>query len=213
MKKKLEKNKDLQVQITDEDAKRFETNIRNLGLQLKERNNELVKKTLKMIRSRSQPKELQEALYSLTYSFMLDGGALLSSIPNKDDIKYGILNIRQRLIEEHDCKTAVELILVDELAAAYLRLMKYEKYVNILPENKDGGYTFNQLTINALKEARGQIEQAHRQITMALTQLKDIKQPALKVNVKAESAYFAQNQQVINEKPQNETPMETIKPK
>ena len=202
MDKKPEKNNVLRTQITDDDANKFESDIRNLGLQLNQRNSELVKKTLTLIRDGKHPKELQEAITSLTFTFMLDGGALLSSIPNNDDSKYGILNIRKRLIEENDCKTAAELMLVDQIASAYWRLMKYERFANQVP-GKDDGWSFDQLKVNILKEVRKQIEQAQRQITMNLTLLKDLKQPPLKVNLRTESAYFAQNQQVINENQKN----------
>jgi hypothetical protein len=80
-------------------------------------------------------------------------------------------------------------------------------------ETEDGGYSFNPSKVSILKEARNLIEQAHRQIDVSLTMLKNLKQPQIKVNVKTDNAYFAQNQQVINEKPQDDPPVETIKPK
>jgi hypothetical protein len=104
-------------------------------------------------------------------------------------------------------------MLVDQIIAAYWRQMKYELYAFRLPTNGNGGWTFDQLKVNVLKEVRKQIEQAQRQIEVCITQLKNLKQPPLKVNVKTDSAYFAQNQQIINEKPQDEPPIETIKPK
>lgn len=162
--------------------------------------------------TKNQIEERDKLNEFLTYSFMLDNGTLLSSIPDKPQKQYGLLSIREKLIIEHNCKTASELILVDQIAAAYWRLMKYEAYASRLPE-KDEGYSFDQLKVNVLKEARQQIEQAHRQITMSLTLLKDLKQPQLRVNVKTNSAYFAQNQQVVNEKPKEEEQVETIKPK
>ena len=138
---------------------------------------------------------------------------LYSNNPKKDERRYGLLAIRQRLIKENDCKSAMELILVDQLAAAYWRLMRYEFYAFRLPSNDNDGWSFDQLKVNVVKESRRQIEQAHRQIDVCLTMLKNFKQPQLKVNVKTDNAYFAQNQQVVNEKPAEVPRVETIKPK
>jgi hypothetical protein len=156
-------------------------------------------------RDEHQEAQWQTINKKLTYSFILDNGALIATIPTDDEQKRGLWTIRQRLIDEYDCKTAAELILADEMATAYWRQMKCEAYVGRLLEKG-----LNQLRINALKEYRQQIEQAHRQIDVSLTMLK---QPQLKVNVKTDNAYFAQNQQVINEKPADKSPVETIKPK
>jgi hypothetical protein len=159
-------------------------------------------------RDEHQEAQWQTINKKLTYSFILDNGALIATIPTDDEQKRGLWTIRQRLIDEYDCKTAAELILADEMATAYWRQMKCEAYVGRLLEKG-----LNQLRINALKEYRQQIEQAHRQIDVSLTMLKNLKQPQLKVNVKTDNAYFAQNQQVINEKPADKSPVETIKPK
>jgi len=204
---------DLQTQISDEEIKKFEQAVKDQHSQLLMRTNELLKKCLSLEKAGNKAKELEGAMVQLTYSLMLDSGALLSIIPGKVEMQVGVLNIRQRLIEEYDCKTAAELILVDEIVAAYWRQMKYERYASKLPESENGGYLFDQLTINALKECGRQIEQARRQIEVSLTMLKNLKQPQLKVNVKTENAYIAQNQQVINEKLADEPPVETIKPK
>lgn len=171
--------------------------------------------TLKDIpnRTEKQEKALIDIQTKMAYITALDYGTLLQIITSKDQEQHSLIAIRERLIKENNCTTAIELMLTDQIAAAYWRLMKYEFYACRLPSKEDDGWSFDQLKVNVLKEVRQQIEQAHRQINMALTQLKDLKQPPLKVNVKADSAYFAQNQQVINEKPKDEPPIETIKPK
>ncbi len=158
-------------------------------------------------------KRLNEVFQRLTYNFMLENGVLLATIPRGREQGQGLLAIRRRLIAEHNCTTAAELILVDEIVAAYGRLMKYEAYACKVPEKENGGWSITQLSVNFLKEIRNLIEQAHRQIDVSLSMLKNLKQPQLKVNVKTENAYFAQNQQVINEKPADEPSVETIKPK
>ncbi len=156
--------------------------------------------------------KLQESLQrKIAYMTALDNGTLLDIISNKDEEQHALLSFRQRLIEENECKSAMELILVDQLIAAYWRLMKGEFYINRLPAKQDNdGWSFDQLKVNVLKEVRNSIEQAHRQINMSIIALRGLKQPQLKVNVKTDNAYFAQNQQIINEKPKDESPMETI---
>lgn len=171
--------------------------------------------TLKKNPNKSKQQEKQQADLQLKVAYMtaLDNGTFLDMIPVKAEEQYGLLSLRQRLVKENDCKSAMELILVDQLAAAYWRLMKYELYANRLPAKEDDRWSFDQLKVNVLKEVRNNIEQAHRQINMSLTMLKDLKQPQLRVNVKTDNAYFAQNQQVVNEKPKDEPMVETIKPK
>ncbi len=165
-------------------------------------------------KSKQQEKQEENLQRKIAYMTALDNGTLLDIISGKDEEQHALLALRQRLVQENDCKSAMELILVDQLAAAYWRLMKGEFYLNRLPAKEDSdGWSFDQLKVNVLKEVRNSIEQAHRQIEVSLTMLKNLKQPQLKINVKTDNAYFAQNQQVINEKPTNELPMETIKPK
>ena len=163
-------------------------------------------------RSKKQEKEFGEIQNKMAYMAALDFGTLLQMIPKKEEQVYGIYDIRQRLIKENNCKSAMELILVDQIAAAYWRLMRYELYAYRLPSTENEGWSFDQLKVNILKETRKQIEQAQRQIDLCMVQLMNLKQPQLKVHVKTDNAYFAQNQQVINEKPKEVPPVETIKP-
>lgn len=210
-------NKDLQIEVTADEIKNLEQDLKNIRTSVDTQVNRRLKQSLLLLKTKNrtdkQQKELNELLDPMIYAFMLDNGTLLTSIPREQEKQYGLFAIRNRLIAEHNCQSAAELILVDEIAAAYWRLMQYESYASRTPEKENGGWSVTQLSVNFLKESRKQIEQAHRQIDVSLSMLKNLKQPQLKVNVKTENAYFAQNQQVINEKPADEPPVETIKPK
>jgi len=143
----------------------------------------------------------------------LENGYFLSNISKGDDKVLALTKIRQDFVKEYGCKSPSELMLADKIVSAYWRNMRYELYLHRLIEKDDGGYSFDQLKINIMKELHRGIELAGREISLNLTLLKELKQPKLNVKVNAETAYFAQNQQVINEKPNEEPPVETIKPK
>lgn len=208
-------NKELQKKTDNAEIEDIKKQLRNPNIET--RLNGYIKDFLDLAgvpkRTKQQEKDYADIQTKMAYITALDYGTLLQIISKQEQEQYSLLMIRQRLIKENDCKSAIELMLVDQIVAAYWRQMKYELYAYRLPTREDGGWNFDQLKVNVLKEVRKQIEQAQRQIELCITQLKNLKQPPLKVNVKTDNAYFAQNQQVINEKTQSEPPVETIKPK
>lgn len=97
-------------------------------------------------------------------------------------------------------------MLVDKIASAYWRAMRYEYYIHHLIEKNEeegGGYSFNQLKVNILKEMHKGIDLANRELNINLTFLKELKQPKLNIKVKTENAYIAQNQQINQTQPNN----------
>jgi hypothetical protein len=108
--------------------------------------------------------------------------------------------MRKKIIDENDCKNTVELMIVDRIVASYWRIIRYETVLNRFVENEQGQFSFSQLSINALKEVNKGLEIAHRQHSNNIILLKELKQPNLKVTVKTDNAYFAENQQINNNK-------------
>ncbi len=108
--------------------------------------------------------------------------------------------VREKIINENDCKNTIELMIVDRIVASYWRIIRYETILNRFVENEKGQFSFSQLSINALKEVNKGLEIAHRQHSNNIILLKELKQPNLKVTVKTDNAYFAENQQINNNK-------------
>lgn len=137
--------------------------------------------------------------HELRLCFGLENGYWLSRL---DYPKYaGTLGqMRQKLIQEYQCTTTLELMLVDRIVAAYWRGQRSDSMYNSILEGDNNTWGFYDRTkINLLKEMTKGSEIAHRQLQANIVLLKELKQPPLNVNVKAENAYIAQNQQVIHE--------------
>lgn len=138
----------------------------------------------------------------------LDNGIILQNIVSDTRFSNALVKIRKELAEEHQCKNASELMLVDRITTAYWRGMRYEMYLNRLIEPEPDKFLFNEFKIKALKEIHKGIELSNRQFETGLTLLKNLKQPKLNVRVTADNAYVAQNQQVINTDEVNQAPKE-----
>ena len=108
--------------------------------------------------------------------------------------------MRAKIIAENDCKSVAELMIVDRIVASYWRIIRYETIFNRFVEDEEGKFSLSQLSVNALKEVNKGLEIAHRQHSNNIILLKELKQPNLKVTVKTGSAYFAENQQINNNK-------------
>ncbi len=106
--------------------------------------------------------------------------------------------MREKIINENDCKSLAELMIVDRIVASYWRIIRYETIFNRFVEDEEGKFSFSQLSVNALKEVNKGLEIAHRQHSNNIILLKELKQPNLKVTVKTGNAYFAENQQINN---------------
>lgn len=159
---------------------------------------------------KKRKKELDTEL-SMLYGF--ENGTWVS---NLDDSQYqlGLLEMRRGIVEDTECRNTLELMLADRIVASYWRAMRCDTLFNMMIY-KDGNFAFNQLILNAMKEILKGSELANRQLHANIILLKELKQPKLDVKVRADNAYFAQNQQVINteENPARDANPEIIKSK
>ncbi len=135
----------------------------------------------------------------LKMMYCLENGALVNSLSRS---QYGpaLSRMRKKLVDENDCKSSIELMLVDRIISSYWRAMRADTAYHMLVEPEDGVFSFDQLKINVLKEINKTIDQANREFSNNIILLKELKQPNLKVTLKTDNAYFAENQQVINNK-------------
>jgi len=109
------------------------------------------------------------------------------------------IEFSRQLIQEFDCQTPSEKALAQIVVNAYLRVMDSSKKFNNCYEA--GEYLSKERT-NHLSVMSKQLDRANRQFITALTTLKQIKTPSLEINVKAKTAFVAQNQQ-LNINPSN----------
>ena len=149
-------------------------------------------------RSKEQDDRKQKLAVELAMLHGLENGILLYGVTNDTNSSQGLAKIRQDFISEYKCQTTSELMLVDRIAIAYWRGMRYEMYLNRLIEKEPGNFSFDELKIRILKELHKGIDLVNRQFETGLALLQNLKQPKVNVKVTADNAYIAQNQQIIN---------------
>ena len=103
-----------------------------------------------------------------------------------------VVQFAQDIVAEYQCKTPSEKALAQSVAIAYGRILELSKsfnssqHIEFLSSEKNGYYGM------IAKE----LDRAHRQFASSLLVLKQMKSPTLEVNIRAKTAFIAQNQQV-----------------
>lgn len=120
---------------------------------------------------------------------------------------------RDKLVKEYNCKTPIELMLVDRIVASYWRAMKCDKFFNRYLIQENGDLSYDQMKINFLNGLNRSTELADRQLNANIILLKELKQPKLNVKISTKNAYVANNQQIINKSEENNNPDEITKGK
>jgi len=120
---------------------------------------------------------------------------------------------RSNLVKEYDCKSSLELMLIDRIVANYWRSMKLDMTLHRLIETEDGGYSFNDSKMNIIRELSKGLESASRQLNTSILFLKELKQPKLNVKVNTKSAFIGENQQFNVNKQNEQQENEIIEPK
>lgn len=112
-----------------------------------------------------------------------------------------IIELCNQLVEEYKCITISEKVLVHLIGGAYARNLVISRYLtNTVALNHTTPGLNNFISIMS-KE----IDRSSRQITSAISTLKQFKSPTLKVNIKTNNAFIAQNQQLNSNPIPNET--------
>jgi len=161
-----------------------------------------------------EEKRKDELRLEIGMIYGLKNGAWVVNLGHSKYYK-SLATIRSSLIKEYNCKTPLELMLVDRIVASYWRAMRCDTIFNHFIEKEDGSYSFNQLKVNVMKEFNKALELSSRQLNANIILLKELKQPKLNVKVRTDSAFIAQNQQLninpLNRDKPNEN--ENIEPK
>jgi len=136
-------------------------------------------------------KEINEKYSSSIYIFALDNHyAVIDAV--KKEYKPMVIEMANQFISEYHCNAPSEKALSELAASSYARYIQYsdlfQNIANIewLSSEKNGLYAIYS------KEA----DKAYRQFMMAITTLKQLKSPTPQINVRTNTAFVAQNQQV-----------------
>lgn len=103
-----------------------------------------------------------------------------------------VIEVARQIEKEYNCETPTEKILAETIAGTYGKIIEYSKQLECctrleyLSNEKNGYYAM----------LSKELDRAHRQLITALTTLKQIKSPPIELNVKAKTAFVAQNQQI-----------------
>jgi hypothetical protein len=151
-----------------------------------------------------QKNRKQKLVSEIVTMYGLENGIWVSNLGYQKD--YATLaRMRQKVIREYHCKSSLELMLADSIVASYWRIIKNERRLAQLLEKEDGSWSFDQLKVNTMKELNKEIDMASRRLNINIVLLKEMKQPALKVNVKTNTAFISENQQFNNNVENNES--------
>lgn len=144
---------------------------------------------------REEFKEPKEELQKFAYNSLMPLG-LETHYPLAETVKDSyrplVIEVARQIEKEYDCKTPSEKILAETIAGAHIRIINYSRKLNALT---DEGY------LTAERNGYGnmlskEIDRAQRHLITALMTIKQIKSPSIELNVKAKTAFLAQNQQI-----------------
>ena len=106
----------------------------------------------------------------------------------------------ETMIKEFDCSNEAEKSLVGLIVSAYIRVLDNSRRLNNELECKNITQNRNTYIANLSK----QVDRANRQFLSALMTLKQIKLPQVEMNIKANTAFISNNQQINVDNKTNE---------
>lgn len=155
----------------------------------------------------SGDKNLKKELVNILTAFELDTHFALAQTTSK---KYKTLAVEfcEQIIQEYDCRTSSEKALAEIIAGAFVRQLSCAERLN------------SAITVDFLNKERNafmailskELSRATRSYITALLTLKQMKSSPVKLNVKATTAFIAQNQQINATNNRSISKNENIKP-
>jgi len=107
--------------------------------------------------------------------------------------------LSSQLIRDYNCQTSAEKALAETIANAYIRILDNSRRLNNEFECKNITHERNKYISNL----SNQIDRANRQFLNSLLTLKQLKTPAIEMNIKTKNTFLAQNQNVNVDKREN----------
>ncbi len=109
-----------------------------------------------------------------------------------EELRPFAIEFSNQLIEEYNCKTPTEKALVETIAAAYVRILQSTRVITGQVRVDHCSPALN----DHYRVASQELDRANRHFINAIATLKQLKSPAMTIQVKATNAFVAQNQQV-----------------
>lgn len=113
----------------------------------------------------------------------------------KENFRSLAIEFANNLFKEYDCKTPSEKSLSQVVVNSYIKLMESSMRFTL---SADSGEYITENRTKYLAMLGKEMDRANRQFISALSLLKQIKSPEIRVNVRANTAFIAQNQQLNN---------------
>ena len=145
---------------------------------------------------KEQREKMMEKVGELSTSLSLDTGFLLMESVG-GNYRGLAVQMRNELQKEYGCDKPSEKALVDMVVNSYIRKLSYSNKMGTNQQYLGGNENGYRAYLSK------EIDRAHRQFLSSLEALRLLKQPPLKVNVKAQTAFVAENQQLNNYSEQN----------
>lgn len=125
----------------------------------------------------------------------------LAETQEDDFLRTTIIELANDLIEQYDCINTGEKSLCEIIANSYWKTLQLsKKYTNVMSA---GEYLSDERT-RYLSMLWKEMDRANRHYFTSLNMLIEMKKPQMSINVKTKNAYFSQNQQINNNKPEDE---------
>lgn len=125
----------------------------------------------------------------------------LFALQESVDEKYRgvVVQMTETIYREMDIKSEMEKSIVEICVGSFVRYLDNSRRLNNNLNSETITPNKNQYIANLSK----QVDRAHRQYLSSLQTLMQIKQPRLSLNIKAETAFIADKQQVNSVKPES----------
>lgn len=148
--------------------------------------------------SKKYPKKTRQAfvekLLAANMVFALDSHYLAVMTTDKK-LRPFVLEFCNQLVKEYNCKTHSEKALAELAVNAYARIIAYSQLMRMMRDPQNIG-SLSHEKIGFCSMMSKELDRTNRQFITALITLKQFKMPPLQVNVRTESAFIAQNQQL-----------------
>jgi hypothetical protein len=111
-----------------------------------------------------------------------------------------VKELAKQIIKDYGCATGIEKALASDIAHSYIKTLDNSRRLNNEFNCENLTKTRNEY-ISILSK---QTDRAHRQFLSGLMILKQLKAPAIELNIRANTAFVSQNQQINVDKKINE---------
>ena len=137
---------------------------------------------------------LVKDIHSYSRFDAIENGAYLESTLHDID-KPLARKLHRSLIQEYKAKSPSDRLVINLLSSAYFRAMRTSSAYSVVVQKRNGNVSKDKMMPPLLKELNKTVESANRQVLSLLTYLKQRGQKPVKVNIKTQGTYIAQNQQ------------------